>query len=203
MSDEVNIDLVNQSKSDDIDRVFDSLSQNIESVNNFLNNLNNQKKANQEVVGVIEEERKRLEEEKSNFESNMSFQTKELEARKNQIEKYFALQKDALKLAEEEFKRNMDVALSEFDIIRQEAELEKQNIAKERSQFEEYKKIELERIRHSEEVLSSEKSQFEKYKEVTTKKIELENKNLEQKCNKLKDIVSKFNVSFKPLKEEE
>ena len=196
-------DTVNQSASKDIDKIFDNLNKDIDSVNKFINNLNNQKKANQEVFEEIEEERKKLEQARTNFESNMNFQLQEIDAKKLQLEKYFVAQRDALSIAEEEFKRNMDVALSEFELIKKESELSRESLSGEKEQFENYKKIEIDRIRHDEDVLSSEKEQFEKYKDVTLKKIELENKNLEKKCEKLKDIISQFNINFKPIKDEE
>ena len=60
----------------------------------------------------------------------------------------------------------------------------------------------MERIHHSEEILESDKKEFEQYKEVTTKKIELENKNLEQKCSKFRSMISEFNSNFKPIIED-
>ena len=70
-------------------------------------------------------------------------------------------------------------------------------------QFEDYKTLELNRIKHSQDILESERNQFEKYKEVNMKKIELENKNLEQKCDKFRELFSQFNSNFKPIMEEE
>jgi len=55
------------------------------------------------------------------------------------------------------------------------------------------------RIHHAEEILASERNQFERYKEVTNEKIELDNKNLEQKCARFKEIVGQFNSNFKPI----
>jgi len=52
-------------------------------------------------------------------------------------------------------------------------------------------------------MLDSEKNQFEKYKEVTNKKIELENKNIEQKCDRFKELINQFNSNFKPMIKEE
>ena len=101
------------------------------------------------------------------------------------------------KLIENDFKLNMDVSLNEIEIEKKELELSKEKFKEEKSQFESYKELELTRIKHANEIIESEKNQFEKYKEVTNRKIELENKNLQQKCDKLKDIINKFNSSFK------
>ena len=93
----------------------------------------------------------------------------------------------------------MDNTLVELDLAKKEMELQREKLIQEKEQFENYKNLEMNRIRHSEEILKSEKEQFEKYKEVNTKKIELENKNLEQKYNKFKDIINQFNSNFKPI----
>ena len=53
------------------------------------------------------------------------------------------------------------------------------------------------------EEINQEKEQFNKYKEISVKKIELDNKNLEQKCLKFKEIVNQFNSNFKPVLDEE
>jgi len=105
--------------------------------------------------------------------------------------------------AESEFKINMDNSLNELELIKKELEIQSEKLKEEKEQFETYKNLELKRIHHAQEILESDKNQFEKYKEVSNKKIELENKNIEQKCDKFKELISQFNYSFKPLIKEE
>ena len=88
-------------------------------------------------------------------------------------------------------------------LIAKEILMEKEKFKEEKEQFETYKSLELNRIKHSQDILESEKNQFEKYKEVNMKKIELENKSLEQKCDKFKELFSQFNSNFRPIVEEE
>ena len=59
--------------------------------------------------------------------------------------------------------------------------------------------MELSRIEQAKEQFQSEKDQFAKYKDISIKKIELDNKNLEKKCLKFKEIMSQFNANFKPI----
>ena len=186
-------------KERNLNQMFSNLNDDIESVNKFIINLNNQKKANQAAIDDIEVVKKKFEQEKLEFEQDMKYRLKELEVKKSQVEKYFNVQKQALSSSEEEFKKNMDFALSELEIIRKETELGKEKLEEEKNHFESYKSIEMEKINHSMDVLESEKRQFDKYKDITNKRFELENKNIEKKCESLKNIVNQFNVNFKPV----
>ena len=127
----------------------------------------------------------------------------EVEKKMMQTDEYLNIQKQNLLKAEADFKTNMDSSLRELDLTKRELEIQKEKFKKEKEQFETYKNIELNRIKHSQEILESDKNQFEKYKDVINKKIELENKNLEQKCDKFKELIGQFNSSFKPIIKEE
>ena len=58
------------------------------------------------------------------------------------------------------------------------------------------------RIEKEKELIKAEKEQFEKYKENKERKIELANKELEQKCDKFKGVIKEFNTRFRMMKED-
>lgn len=189
------------SNNDNLDDLFDNLTSNIESVNKFISSLTNQKKVNHEEELELLEEKEKINRTKEEFEGYMAIQKEELKQKQRQMEQYLESQKAYLTKAEEEFKVNMDNSLTELDLAKKELELQIQKNEEDKEQFETYKKLEMNRIHHAEEILSSEKAQFEKYKEVTNRKLELENKNLEQKCIRFKEIIGQFNLNFKPILE--
>ena len=76
-----------------------------------------------------------------------------------------------------------------------EIERKKEEVKKELSN--EKRKIEKEK-----ELIKAEKEQFEKYKENKERKIELANKELEQKCDKFKGVIKEFNTRFRMMKED-
>ena len=185
----------------DLDNLFQNLTSDIENVNKFISNLNDQKKANSVEEQELLEEKQRIERAKVEFENYMKLQNEEITQKQKQFNQYLSTQKEYLSKAEEEFKINMDNSLTELELAKKELEIQKEKIKEEKEQFETYKNLEINRIHHSEEILASERNQFEKYKEVTNKKIELENKNLEQKCTRFKEIISQFNSNFRPILE--
>lgn len=50
-------------------------------------------------------------------------------------------------------------------------------------------------------MFKTEKEQFEKYKKVKETKIELANKEIEQKCEKFKEVITQFNTRFRKISE--
>lgn len=185
-----------------LEHLFDNLSSDIASVNKFITDLNDKKKANHVEEKELVEERERLDKTKKDFEAYMDAQKEEIVKKQQQVDEYLENQKQYLAKAEAEFKDNMDSSLAELEISKKELELQQQKLQEEKEQFENYKSLEINRIHHAEEILTSERNQFEKYKEVTNQKIELDNKNLEQKCNRFKEIVGQFNSNFKPILDE-
>lgn len=191
------------STSVDLDSLFENLSNDVENVNKFISNLSEQKKANSQSEQVIIEERIKLEKAKKEFSDYMEIQKAEIENERMKSENSLNFQKQNLNKAEAEFKVSMDNTLFELELAKKEIEIQREKLKQEKEQFETYKNLEINRIHHSEEILKSEKEQFEKYKEVNNRKIELENKNLEQKYNKFRDIINQFNSNFRPIIEEE
>ena len=189
--------------STDLDNLFDNLTNDIETFNKYINDVNQKRKDNILEEKEIIEERQRIEKSKIEFENYVRTKNKEYENKMAQVDVYLDSQKQNLLKAEAEFKANMDNSLNELELIKKELEIQKEKLKEEKEQFETYKNLELNRIQHSQEILESERNQFEKYKEVNNKKIELENKNLEQKCDKFKELISQFNSSFKPIMKEE
>lgn len=187
------------SKTDDLDHLFDNLTSDIASVNRFITNLNDQKKFNNVAEKELVEERQRVEKAKLDFDKYMEVQKEEIEKKQKQVEEYLTAQKENLAKAEAEFKDSMDSSLAQLEISKRELEIQEQKLQEDKSQFENYKALEISRIHHAEEILSSERNQFERYKEVTNQKIELDNKTLEQKCARFKEIVGQFNSNFKPI----
>lgn len=185
-----------------LDELFNNLTSDIETVNKFISNLNNQKTANNKEEQVLIEERQKIDRDKEEFEKYMAIQREEINQKKNQVEQYLNNQKEYLAKAESDFKTNMDNSLSELELAKKELEIQKEKIKEEKEQFENYKSLEINRIHHAEEILASERNQFERYKEITNEKLELESKNFEQKCIKFKEIISQFNSNFKPITED-
>lgn len=187
----------------DLDDLFDNLTSDIQNFNKYISDVNKQRQENSVEEKELLEEKQRVEKAKLDFENYVRAKNEEYEKRESQIEEYLNTQKQNLMRAESEFKINMDNSLNELDIIKKEVEIQKNRLNEEKEQFETYKNLELNRIKHSQDMLNSEKTQFEKYKEVTNRKIELENKNIEQKCDRFKDLINQFNSNFKPIVKEE
>lgn len=199
----INNDLdISHSKSTavaDLDDLFNNLTNDVQNFNRYITEVNKQKRENSIDEKELNDERERLVQEKLEFENYVKVKTQECEMKEKQIEEYIRIQKQNLTRAESEFKMNMDNSLNEFEIIKNEVELQKNRLNEEKEQFEVYKNLELNRIKHAQDMLNSDKNQFEKYKEVTNRKIELENKNIEQKCDRFKDLINQFNLNFKPM----
>ena len=193
-----------QNTTNDLDNLFDSLTNDINSFNKYVDDINKQRKENSIEVKELLEEKQRIDKAKLEFENYVRVKNEEYDKKMRGIDDYLNIQKQNLLKSESDFKTSMDNSLNELEIEKKELQIQREQFKEEKEQFENYKNIELNRIRHAEEILESEKNQFERYKEVTNKKIELENKNLQQKCDKFKDLISQFNSSFKPtIKEEE
>lgn len=195
--------LASKSESNNLDSLFDNLTNDIINFNKYIEDINKQRKENSIEEKELIEEKQRIDKAKLEFENYVKAKNEEYEKKMGQVDEYLNDQKQNLLKAENEFKISMDNSLNELDLIKKELEIQKEKIKEEKEQFETYKNLELNRIQHSQEILESEKIQFEKYKEVTNKKIELENKNLEQKCDKFKELITQFNSSFKPIITEE
>ncbi|MBQ9072707.1 MAG: hypothetical protein IJY25_06075 [Bacilli bacterium] len=187
----------------DLDTIFDNLTNDVENFNKFISNVNKQNKVNGEEFLELSQEREKIEKARVEFDNYMRIQKEEFRNKQEQFDEQIKIKKNNLSKAEEEFKMNMDNSLKELELSLQEMKMKKDKFDEEKAQFEEYKNIEISRIKHAEEVLKSEKNQFEKYKEVNIKRIELENKNLEQKCDRFKNLISQFNSNFKPMIENE
>ena len=79
---------------------------------------------------------------------------------------------------------------------------EKEKLAREIEQFENYKKLSEETIKNGNNDLQTRQEQFAKYKELEQKKLDLEEKNLSQSCARFKELVSQFNSGFEQLPNE-
>ena len=55
------------------------------------------------------------------------------------------------------------------------------------------------KLKRERSLFETEKEQFEKYKEMKEKKIDIANKELEQKCDKFKEVIAQFNMRFKKI----
>ncbi|MDO4962547.1 MAG: hypothetical protein Q4E75_00365 [bacterium] len=187
----------------DLDSLFSNLSDDINNFNKFVDTVNQKKRVNADEERKIQDERARLEQDKIDLEKYFKAKESEYKKREKQIDDYLSDQKQNLLKAEAEFKTNMDSSLSEFEITRKELDIEKSKLEEDKNQFEKYKTIELNRLQNAREILNTEKEQFEQYKEVNSKKIELESKNIEQKYDKLRELISQFNLSFKQTDNEE
>ena len=207
MTDEILLDSNNNShnennSSSNFDTIFNSLSNDIVNLNQYINDVNKQKKENTVELKELEEEKARITKSKLEFEEYVKRQQQEHNRRISEFNTYLNLQRQNLLKSEEEFKESMDNSLNEIELAKKELEIEKEKFNQEKEQFDSYKKLELDRIKHSQEILDSDKEQFEKHKKMTKEKIELENKNLEQKCDKIRELISQFNLNFKPIIEE-
>lgn len=188
--------------STDLDSIFNNLTQDIKNFNKYIDDVNKKKKENTLEEKEILEEKIKLDKAKADFENYISIKNQEYENKMKQADEYLNNQRQILLKTEEEFKSNMDNSLNELELEKKELEIQREKIKEEKEQFEVYKNLELNRLKHSQEILYSEKNQFEKYKEVNNKKIELESKNLEQKCEKFKELIGQFNLKFSPMLEE-
>lgn len=189
--------------SNDLDSLFNNLESDITNFNKYVDDVNKKRKENTIEEKELMEEKLRIDKSKLEFENYVRAKNEEYEKKMVQVDEYADSQKQNLLRLESEFKINMDNSLNELEIAKKELEIQRQEFQEEKEQFETYKGLEMDRIRHAQEILESEKNQFERYKEVNNKKIELENKNLEQKCDKFKELIGQFNSSFKPILMEE
>ncbi len=201
----MNIEDKKQNSNDtvNLDMLINGLSSDIKSVNNFMADLNTQKKANKELEQAIILERKKLEKDKKDFENYVNLMNAEFATTKKAQEINFDTQKLNLAKAESNFKENMDNTLAELDLVKKELELKEKSIEEEKERFNKYKAIEQERIKQEREMLQYEREQFDSFKEVNSKRIEVEKKNLEQQFSKFKQIIDQFNLSFKTSIDEE
>lgn len=179
-----------------LDVLINGLTSDIKNVNNFMADLNTQKKANKELEQTIIIERKKLEKDKKDFENYVNLMNAEFEKIKKTQEVNFNTQKLNLARAENSFKENMDNTLAELELVRKELELKEKSIEEDKEQFNKYREIEQDRINHEREILQYEREQFNSYKEVNNKRIEVEKRNLEQQFSKFKQIIDQFNLSF-------
>lgn len=194
----------NSNSSNDLNSLFNNLTNDINNFNKYIDDINKQKKENVIEEKELLEEKLRIDKAKAEFENYVKEKNIEYENKMAQVDVYLDSQKQNLLKAETDFKNNMENSFKELELIKKELEIQKDKLREDKEQFETYKNLELNRIKHSKETLETEKNQFEKYKEVNTRKIELETKNLEQKCDKFKELIGQFNSKFNPiLKEEE
>lgn len=198
-------DNIQSASSSNLDSLFDNLTNDINSFNKYVDDINKQKRENTIEEKELIEEKERIDKAKKEFEEYVRTKNDEYDKKMAQIDDYLNTQRQNLLKSEVEFKTSMDNSLNELEIAKKEFEMQREKFNEEKEQFETYKDLELNRINHSKEILESDINQFEKYKEIETKKIELENKNLEQKCDKFKELIAQFNSKFKPIimKEEE
>ena len=88
------------------------------------------------------------------------------------------VREEKLRKAEEDFRKSMTTSLTELENEKKLFELEK-------------------------EKLNKKSKEFEQYKEEVEKKLEMENKNLEEKCLKFKEIINIVNQNFETFSENE
>ena len=98
-----------------LDVLINGLTSDIKNVNNFMADLNTQKKANKELEQTIIIERKKLEKDKKDFENYVNLMNAEFEKIKKTQEVNFNTQKLNLARAENSFKENMDNTLAELE----------------------------------------------------------------------------------------
>ncbi len=186
----------------DLDDLFNKLSSDVTNFKAHINSLNEKRKMNLEEERELFDDKERLNRAKQEFESYIEIQNQEVAQKKLQLEEFFKLKRDGITRAEEELKINTDNSLKELELIKKELEIQRDKLKEDQEQFKSYKELELDRLHQEEEKIKSQRNQLEKYKEVTNKKIELETKNLEQKCARFKQIVSEFNSNFRPILED-
>lgn len=162
----------------DFDNLFNNLTSDVDNINRFISNLADKKKNYELAEKELKLEKERLDKSKVELEESIKFHNEELKQKQVQMEKYIEFELSKIKKSEENFKNNMNSTLEEFELEKKSLEIEKENLKQERDQF-------------------------EKYKEVTLEKIELENRSLEEKCLKFKEIMSQFDLNFKPILDEE
>ena len=63
--------------------------------------------------------------------------------------------------------------------------------------------MENKRISNNHIILDSERRQFETYKDMSEKKLELANKELDQKCDRFKEVMKGFTVKFNDMNDKE
>ena len=186
-----------------LDDLFDNLSSDIANINQVVSDINAKKRITSEELESIKLERQKLDKDRADFDNYASKKDQVLNQKQKDIEDYLRVQKNNLFRAESEFKTNMSNALRELELTKKEFQMQKDKLDAEKNQFEDYKTIEMNRINHASEIFLSEKEQFEKYKAMTEEKLQLETRNLEIKCKRIKDMIGQFNNNFKPILEEE
>ena len=196
-------DIISTNSDVNLDILFNNLSNDVENVNKMIANLNKQKETNINEYDELSAEKRKLHKMQEEFETYMRIQKADLKQKSDKAETDVNNAKQALERIRTEFTSNMNKSLLELDVARKEIELEKDKLKESMSQFESYKKMEMDKIHHEEEILKANQSQFEKYKEICNQKLDIENKKLEQKFEKFKGIVAQFNEKFKPAIEDE
>ena len=144
------------SKSDtpiDLDSLFNNLTQDINNFNKYIDDVNKKKKDNTKEEKELLEEKLRLDKAKADFENYISVKNKEYENKMAQADEYLNTQRQILLKTEAEFKSNMDNSLKELELEKKELEIQREKIKEERDQFEAYKNLELNRLKHSQEIL--------------------------------------------------
>lgn len=192
----------NSSASNNLDNLFNNLTNDISTFNKYVDNVNRQKIENTKEEKELLEEKQKIAKARIEFEEYVKTQQAEYNKKQEQIEEYLNSQRQNILKSEEDFKRSIETTLNEIEISKKEIEIQKDKLKYDQEQFESYKNLELERIKHSQAILETDKIQFEKYKEIATQKIELENKGIEQKCERIKGFIGQINSSFKPIVEE-
>lgn len=185
--------------SKNFDSLFDNLTEDIANVNKYISEVNKKNKSCENAQRELFDERQKLEKSKLDFENYFRAKEEELKKLKMQTEEYVAIQTDKLRKAEEDFRNGMTSSLSELELEKKALEVDKENFKQEKAQFESYKSLEVSRINQAREHIEQDKEQFAKYKDIAMQKIELDNKNLEKKCLKFKEIMQQFNSNFKPV----
>lgn len=175
----------------DFDSLFNNLYSDVVGANNFISNLIEKKTSLNKNEKSLEEIKEKFEKERAEFDRYVAEQRKAIEKEKQQCDEYVATQRQRIESEEAKFNEDVLAKNTELDLLEQSLTITKEQLETEKEQFEDYKKIEEEKIKSDKSKLETEKNQFEKEREMTQKSLKERQDELstkEQEFAKFKDL---------------
>ncbi len=161
--------------SSGFDSMFSSLYNDVAGANNFISTLIEQKKKVNLNEASLNEEKQKLEKDKSEFEKYCDTQKEMLRQEKERLDEYERTQKIRLQNEEKEFNAEVEATKSEMALADQGIQLARTTLEEEKQQFEKYKELEEQKISTEKQRIEDKKEEFKKEKEAEYSKIKVEN----------------------------
>lgn len=188
------------------DDMFDSLYNDVEGANHFISSLIDQKKNVSENETELAEMRKKLKQEKEDFDKYVATQNENIRMEKVKCDEYIKTQKMRLQNEETQFNADVEATRTELNLGEQTLKIANEKLDTEKSQFNKYKELEEEKIKNDRAKLQTEMEQFDKYRELEEEKIKESNIKLdterEQFAKEKENALEKIETGKKELEVE-